>query len=109
MVNHKLSKGVDNLLNWHQTTSPTQYMRAESNLEESTAAPYDPAQLFLDYLPFTWDNKINKPKIDSCTNDSSSISCDSDDKEHLVVYYWLIKCKYLYIYSFTRYHFSNIV
>ena len=74
-------------LNWHQTTSPTPYMMAESQLDETTAAPYDPAQMCLDYLPFKSENEITKPKIDGCTSDSSSISCDSDDdEEYLVVY-----------------------
>ena len=73
-------------LNWHQTTSPTLYMRADTQLEESTELPYDPAQRCLDYLPFTSENKITKPKIDGCTSDSSSISCDSDDEDYLVVY-----------------------
>ena len=74
-------------LNWHRTTSPTPYMRVESQLEESTAAaPYDPAQMCLDYLPFKSENEITKSKIDGSTKDSSSISYDSDDEEYLVVY-----------------------
>ena len=71
-------------LNWHQTTSPTPYMRPESDLEESSAAIYDPAQMRLDYLPFTSENEITKPKINGCTTESSS--CDSDDEDYLVVY-----------------------
>ena len=75
-------------LNWHQTTSPTPYMRLESDLEEPIAATYDPAQMRLDYLPFTTENGITKPKINGCTTESSSSSssCDSDDEDYLVVH-----------------------
>ena len=74
-------------LNWHQTTSPTPYMRLESDLDEPISATYDPAQMRLDYLPFTTENGITKPKINGCTTESSSSSsCDSDDEDYLVVH-----------------------
>ena len=92
-------------LNWHQTTSPTSYirneeprpvpnallqtisptssMRTESRAEESRPVPYNPAQMQLDYLPFTSEDEITETKMDDCLSESSY---DSDDEEYLVVF-----------------------
>ena len=69
-------------LNWHQTNSPSSYMRTE----ESRPVPYNPASMRLDYLPFTSEDEISKQQLDDCISDSSLVSCDSDDEEYLVVY-----------------------
>lgn len=76
----------DAWLNWHQTTSPTLYIRTESATKESRSVPYNHAQMPLDYLPFTSEDEITKQQIDESISDPSLVSCDSDDEEYLVVY-----------------------